>query len=310
MKLEEEKEMFNHKTATLISDYFYYIDIICRKDLSKNRIISERDYVSRLMTHAMYPLGPATPNGLIFWIAQTLPYNLEVKFGCDAIIIFKSGNEVKLGMFEAKWPRLNKSNDYWDKTNTHGVSRFNAELKRQNKWIKDVVIWEMFFNEKPVGSTFLRYDKYASSCVWHAYAYNHGLKIKKTWKRRDIHSVFINRDKHNSATNIKEVLYQLLICNKGKRKSIVNNKITIENRIDGNTQDIPILKGITNNSNDINSIDADNITEIVNFMKDVGLKNYIFIDLDTLKNEWREMAFFKICKLLKERVNKILYEES
>ena len=54
--------MFNHKIATLISDYFYYIDVICRKDLYQNRLVTERDYVSRLMTHAMYPLGPATPN--------------------------------------------------------------------------------------------------------------------------------------------------------------------------------------------------------------------------------------------------------
>ena len=82
-----------------------------------------------------------------------------MRFGCDVAIIFKSGNEVKIGMFEAKFPRLNKSRDDWDNKNTHKISRFTSQLERQNRWENDVVIWEMFFNDKKVGNTFHQYAK-------------------------------------------------------------------------------------------------------------------------------------------------------
>lgn len=50
--------MFNVKTAKGISEFFYSLDILCRKDLSFSMITSENDYVSRLITHIRFPFGP------------------------------------------------------------------------------------------------------------------------------------------------------------------------------------------------------------------------------------------------------------
>lgn len=45
------------RDAKIVASYFYEIDKRCREDLSKGLLISERDYVSRFTTFAMYPCG-------------------------------------------------------------------------------------------------------------------------------------------------------------------------------------------------------------------------------------------------------------
>ena len=114
-------------------------------------------------------------------------------------------------------------------------------------------------------------------------------------------SIFSERDKHNSAKNIKEVLYQILICKKGDRKPIINDQITIVNSEDGSKQYIPIYN---KNISDEYSIGEDNVEKIVvDFMNEVGLKDYILIDLDTLNNMETEKKFIEISQILKKRVD-------
>lgn len=106
--------MLSRVDAEIVGNYFYQIDRKCRDDLSKGMIISERDYVSRFTTFAMYPYGPFLKFP-VFWLAKTLPQPLETEFGCDGVIVFKKGNVAKIGMFEAKWPRMQKSSKTpWD----------------------------------------------------------------------------------------------------------------------------------------------------------------------------------------------------
>ena len=106
--------MLSLTDALLVGDFFYQIDKKCREDLSRGLLISERDYVSRFTTFSMYPYGPFY-RAPIFWLTKTLPQPSEIKFGCDAVIVFKKRNVAKVGMFEAKWPRMKNPNKTpWD----------------------------------------------------------------------------------------------------------------------------------------------------------------------------------------------------
>lgn len=232
--------MLSKADAVKLANYFYEIDQQCRKDLNENLLISERDYVSRFTTLAMYPNGIKKGRTSIF-TSQTLPSIYEQKFGCDGILIFKKSNEVKVGMFEAKWPRMRKAEDYGTTKITHwdnvvgSTSRFSSELKRQSKISKNVVIWEMFFNDSvPVVS--LPFDAKGSACVLLDVAEDYDLKIRKrsskAWTKKDLKALLNQNISKSKPKNIQELLVEMLTCNIGKKIPVDNSsnsfKITVE----------------------------------------------------------------------------------
>lgn len=83
-----------------IDELFYEIDVFCRQNFRKNFIVSERDYVSLLLSFLKYPDGPFKNNPNVH--SQTLDSHLEQKFGCDGVILFKQNDNYRIGMFEAK----------------------------------------------------------------------------------------------------------------------------------------------------------------------------------------------------------------
>ena len=194
-------------------------DANCRHDLSEGFITSERDYVSNLATHLRYPAGtihnsrlpssiglpPSAFDGSI--TSYTMPPGHEKVFGCDGIIVLSrpiAGTDKvlhKIGLFEAKWPRVfgghehiyptkSGNQDRWDSKfnpDTRPIkereppllksayqSHFSDQLIRQHAWANpDLVIWEQFFSEEPVNTTSNpNFKKLGSTCVWHDEAYN------------------------------------------------------------------------------------------------------------------------------------------
>lgn len=109
-----------------VSKFIYEIDEICRRDLSKLILVSERDYVSQFNTLIRYPNGYKSKSNPSIYV-QTLKGDIEQKIGCDSIMIFKIENKYKVGLFESKLPRYKTVNPLfsysaWDN------GRFNKQL--------------------------------------------------------------------------------------------------------------------------------------------------------------------------------------
>lgn len=270
--------MLAHADAHLVADFFYRIDRQCRNDLSKKLLISERDYVSRFATFAMYPFGPFV-NSNNFSITSTLPQPIEKKFGCDGLIIFKNGTHVKIGMFEAKWVRMNPSSTTrWDnKYSKSTKSRFTLELEKQQKIPKEVAVWEMFFNDLPVGTLKRGYHKEVSACVWHDLAFYYmqqrvGNDVWSNKKNRHLNTLLRYRDMLKSDNNIYDIILNILSCKKGILISTGENDTQITLKTPkGEKLKIPIP-----------SYQQKNTDSIEEFMQETGFSHYSFFDLSDL----------------------------
>lgn len=219
--------MLPSSQAALIADRLTFMDCLCRSDLHEGSLTGERDYVSRLMTHITYPYGPWFPK-FAFWVmrdSKTLPGDLERKFGTDAIIVFQSGGEVKVGMFEAKWPRVIISTKPWDSRYFGKVySRFSKQIRKQRNWTNQVAIWEMFFYENINGKSTSFFNPFGSTCVWHddVYTYflaNRHLFKRNIWNNNDLTRIFSKGGKRKKGKNFRSIIYQILTCKKGKECS-------------------------------------------------------------------------------------------
>lgn len=256
----------------IVAKYCYRADKKCRKELYIGNIANERDYVSNLMQliRSFFLFR--------FWrhkiYAYVLNGSLEQQFGCDAIIIFKKKNKVKIGMFEAKYPRVINDPSYsWDKLNkTTRLSHFSEQIEKQHLIFSDVAVWEMFFLEEDSGIAFPPFDLYGSSCIWHQDAHNymntHG-KRTVIWNNSDLNSLL-----KKNCTNLYQIIFDILCCKKGVKKDInlSSNIIRIE-KGKNNYVDIPLpIK------KDNEYIDSGRIT---NFLSEFGLRAYFFIDFNT-----------------------------
>jgi hypothetical protein len=231
-------------------------------------ITSERDYVSNLATHLRYPAGtihnsrlsppfglpPTAFDGSI--TSYTMPPGHEKALGCDGIIILSrptpGTNEVlyKIGLFEAKWPRVfgghqhiyhtkSGNQDRWDskfnpderpkKSRTPPFpelqSHFSNQLIRQHVWAKTgVVIWEQFFSEQTIGSSPKHsFKKLGSTCVLHDDAYkfmrhtarlnpDNPAELNGSWLRKHL----IELLNHSSTLSLASIIFGMAVCNYGK----------------------------------------------------------------------------------------------
>lgn len=251
--------MLNNIEASKISNLIYDIDSICRNDFYMDNIINERDYVSNFSCHIRYPNGilkrKAINTPLIF--CSTSNSFIEQKYGIDSIIIFKKGNECKVGGFESKV--LKKDFDsIKNPKNKHSISRFTNQLERQKLICNSILVWEMFFNKEKVGLSNFNLDKYGSTCIIHSDCINYYNKFINNpnvkWKLNDIYG------QSSSYTNIKDIIFQMLICELGKKHYISDNFIKLE----GMKDDLPISGN----------------EEILDFLKKTGINNYLLYNLN------------------------------
>lgn len=223
--------MISTKDAQLISNLFYVLDTNVRHDLHNNRISDERDYVSRMVTHFNYPFGIF--NQFLFthikfqskWFSKVNNGHYERKFGCDSMIVFKVNNKIKVGLFEAKWPRLIVSpNHPWDYTQkSTKTSHFTNQITRQSKWTNQAAIWEMFFYEEKVGVFNPPFDKNASTCVRHKFAQalvNSTPSLHIIWNNVDVTNLIQSEQTKTfngtNETNLNEIIFDILTCSFGR----------------------------------------------------------------------------------------------
>ncbi|HWY99062.1 MAG TPA: hypothetical protein VNY36_08260, partial [Bacteroidia bacterium] len=201
--------------ADQVAIYCASIDVHCRNELRNGTITSERDYVSVLSARIRDGLRIS---GHICH-AQTLRQGIEVENGVDGIVLFQFNDEVKVGWYEAKWPRVRQNNYGWDSLHVvRGQSHFSEQIIKQHKWEGIVALWEMFFNEAERGFESPPYEYFGSSCVWHNNTFEfmrvHG-KIFESWTTSDLKLLL-----DGNCIGFYSIIYDILSCRKGKKMLI------------------------------------------------------------------------------------------
>ncbi|MDO7174181.1 hypothetical protein [Mariniflexile sp. AS56] len=259
----------NFNIADIIAINCSNIDVECRKELERGVLVSERDYVTALTTRIRVEIGNHI--GLRTH-AQTLNPTIENKNGVDGIIVFKIGNEIKAGIFEAKRPQVLKKNHPWDYPSSRKLSHFSEQIQKQRKWRGQLAIWEMFFNEGPKGHESPPFEYFGSSCVWHDNAYNfmntQGL-IFNCWNTTKLKQLL-----SSDCVNFYTIIFDMISCKAGKKHkiNIKDQNCRIFSELDDNfSMTIPLpLEGEIKNDNRIES-----------FLLENNIDSYLFIDLGT-----------------------------
>jgi hypothetical protein len=251
--------MISNNKAKIISNFIYYIDSICRNDFHIDNIVNERDYVSNFSCHIRYPNGIIKRKALIqpLIFCSTSNAFIEQKYGIDSIIIFKKDNKCKIGGFESKV--LKKDFDSINKPKYKPrISRFTSQLERQKLIWNSIVVWEMFFNKEKLGSSNFNLDKYGSTCIMHSdcinYYKNNINNQSVQWKLKDIHG------QSSSFKNIKDIIFQMLICELGEKHNVSDNFIKLKEM----EENIPFSGS----------------KEILDFLKKTGIKNYLLYNIN------------------------------
>lgn len=256
----------DHAKADYIAFMISAIDVKCREELRNRLIVEESDYVSTLCTRIR---DWANINS-INCVAKTLEDSLERKFGTDSIIIFRIKDEVKIGMFEAKYPRTTQRNYPWDYLDA-GLSHFSDQIERQLKIDTRIAVWEMFFNEADNGYQSPPYEVYGSSCAWHkdsyAFVKGNGL-LTRIWKTDDLKNLLMAHSR-----SIYDIIYDIISCKAGKKIKIntTTNSIPISSKTK-ETIDIPLPPSENLVSDKLDS-----------FLKKNGVQNYIYMDLTSFQ---------------------------
>jgi hypothetical protein len=178
-------------------------------------LISERDYVTALTTRIRIELSQHLS---LYCHAQTVNSQNENQFGVDGIIVFRSIDKVKIGLFEAKRPQVTQHNYRWDYLTTRNLSHFSEQIEKQRIWNGKLAIWEMFFNEAQYGFQTPPYDFFGSSCVWHNNAFNfiHTENlIFRTWSTDNLKKLL-----KTSGLNFYSIIYDIISCPAGEITNI------------------------------------------------------------------------------------------
>jgi hypothetical protein len=218
--------------AKVVADLFYTLDKQVRYDLAQQRIADERDCVARLVSNFTHPFGLFNQYGLGYlrfqskWFARVNDSYHEQTFGCDSMLVFRVGNQLKVGLFEAKWPRLIRNPSYgWDYAQeSTKQSHFTDQIRRQAAWTGQAAIWETFFLEAPVGTSHASFDLQGSTCVRHNLAAQlvatqpNTLNVR--WNNADLDALVQLAQGGalpvNSVANLQHIIFDMLTCQFGQ----------------------------------------------------------------------------------------------
>ena len=205
-----------------LAKIFYFFDILTREQLSKKQVTSERDYVSRLVTYFNLPFGEILSlfnlklNGAIKCNSIVLENKSEQAIGCDSAIVLNINGDFKVCFFEAKFQRITnpkKKNSFDKVPKGNKISHFASQIKRQQNYVANALIWEMFINEKPLNSIYYTYDSLGSTCVLskHANTINRIRYNTKKWKDTEVVKLIETHQTSDSAipSNIYGMIYEL-----------------------------------------------------------------------------------------------------
>jgi hypothetical protein len=166
----------------------YWADRECRAELIEGYISTENDYTSNLTASLRRKINARQLPGL-HATSFVVPPQIERSTGTDAAIILATEGRYKIGLFEAKWPRLASETQGWDAVQrSSGQSHFCDQIARQTPGAGAFAIWEMFYCELAFGERKAIFPIHGSSCVWHAdaLAVSQRRDSTKPWSETDL----------------------------------------------------------------------------------------------------------------------------
>lgn len=216
-----------------LSRFAMLADTEIRSDLSRGYIKNENDYTSNFTGAFRRNINSYTQTGLTA-TSILLDSNHEQQMGCDAAIIITSGGTSKIAIFEAKWPRISKSNYQWDYSQTStGLSHYSDQLNRQKRNNGTLAIFEMFYCEFPFDKQPSYMTDRVSSCIWHDDAVlfkNNRTKPDSIWSQSDLIKML-----QKGNLEIGNIIRSICKCEKGKPISMDNaESIAMEFRLPSN----------------------------------------------------------------------------
>lgn len=217
----------------------YTIDYRCRRDLCTRTLNDERQYVAALTTRMRDHVERL---GVPFLFhAQALDATQERLLGCDAALLFHLDEGIKVGLFEAKWPRLLTSRYSWDRAQGRtSVSHFTDQLLRQSRVGSHVAVWELLMLEASPGQRHVGFDIWGATCLWHAEAdaFNRTRSTPQAvWSQDDARGLArsVKRRRKNLGTCVR----RLVDCSVGSPVAVSNGAVPIATS-EGESLGIPI----------------------------------------------------------------------
>ncbi len=202
-------------------------DRMIRAELIEGEIATENDYTSNFIGQFRRAINALGVPGLRAKIKVLNP-SAERKLGADACVILQSDSEFKVGIFEAKWPRLSTRVNSWDsEQKKSGGSHFHSQLRRQYPHSQTLAIWEMFYCEYPFESQTALFPAYGSACVWHRDALRHSVNrkdVKRPWRDTELKQLL-----KSHKVSISEVIEDICNCSEGTPYPIGNYEKAFDN---------------------------------------------------------------------------------
>jgi hypothetical protein len=206
--------LFPPNVIETISDCVAWADRLTRADLQAGIIVTENDYTSNFTSALRREIAGRNVPGLTARI-QVLNPTAERGNGADGCIILSNCQEFKVGLFEAKWPRLSTKVNSWDSTQkSTGKSHFDDQISRQQfAASQGVAIWEMFYLEHAFGEQPESFPEQGSACVWHEQAMNASRARNQVspWTDQELEKLV-----RTSGIDTASVVRQICECSKGK----------------------------------------------------------------------------------------------
>ncbi len=152
-----------------VADCATWADRLIRADLIAGFVVTENDYTSNFTGALRREINSRQIRGLSAH-TQVLTPRVERNTGTDACIILQNQTHFKIGLFEAKWPRITTHANYWDSIQKSNLrSHFDNQIAKQST-LSNYAVWEMFYAEESYGQSKL-FPQYGSACVWHSDAF-------------------------------------------------------------------------------------------------------------------------------------------
>ncbi|CAD0299327.1 hypothetical protein [Xanthomonas hortorum] len=187
-----------------------WADRLVRADLMHGIVVSENDYTSNFTSALRREINSRAIPGVSAH-SQVLTPRIERKTGTDGCIIFRNKSHFKVGLFEAKWPRLSTHTNCWDSMQkSTGKSHFDSQLARQHP-LNNFAVWEMFYSEESYGANAL-FPYYGSACVWHddAFSVSSGRNQAVPWDDVELTALL-----GTSKNAIDQIVKDICMCSQG-----------------------------------------------------------------------------------------------
>jgi hypothetical protein len=272
-------------TAEIIARIFYNADKKVRQEIIDDQDFletNERDRISALCTRIR---DKVKSNPFIRSVSvQAHPRDTTQR---DALFVFRFGNEIKIGLVEAKLLRirnseLNKSWD-WKISNKNKNSHFTKQVINQQNWLNQAAVWDMFIPNCQTEKHTPPFEKYGSSNIWADETYkSHKIKTpSELWTYQDV------LDLKDQYLSLYDIIKAILKCQKGIVHDVTGKSVIKIQNDKGKEMIIPIprnnigfirrIKEFLLENNDIVSFNYYRLDDVFESVKDYKEIMEIFI---------------------------------